>query len=461
MRRNAALSVLLTIFIAVGASGASSGFSVPLPLSDSSPLWSADGTSIAFLRHSALNVWTVHSVPASGGDVTLLATLPEGRAAYPRLSPDWKKVAFRFDRGLRVMEVDGSGVADIPIDTYDVAWSPDSSSLAISTNDELFVVRADGSGLRKVADGTYPAWSPDGARLAFVSFPDVTVVDRNGANLHRVWRASEWSGPPAWSHDGQRLAFPTDGRLHVIDADSTVVMSFAGSYVTNLGPSWSFDDNRLASANGSRVSVFDLRSRRERHLPLAYTLEWAPTSNVIAFESYDPCSWAGIHVASAISGSIRRLTLGCRINGDARDNVLQGTVWRDVIAGLRGNDRILGGPASDLLYGGPGDDVISGGPYFDDRGDVIDGGPGDDILHGGRAEGSDHGKDDLLLGRSGADVLSGGPGRDVLNGGSGPDTIHARDGERDVISCGRGRDVALVDKFDRAQDCESVRLGRP
>ena len=184
---------------------------------------------------------------------------------------------------------------------------------------------------------------------------------------------------------------------------------------------------------------------------------------MIAFEGYGPCSWAGIHVASAISGPSRRLTLGCRIDGDAHDNVLEGTEWRDVIRGLGGKDRISGGPATDPLYGGPGDDVIRGGPYLVDSGDVIDGGPGNDILHGGRAEGSNHGADDVLFGLSGADVLSGGPGRDVPSGGSGPDTIHARDGERsNVANCGRGRDVSLVDKFDRvARDCESVRLGRP
>src|SRR5580765_2131581 len=461
MGRTATLGALLTSLIAIGANAASSGLYVPPPLTDSSPVWSVDGTSIAFLRQSASNVWTVRSAPASGGNVTLLATLPDG-AAYPKISPDWTKVAFRFGTGLRVMDVDGSGVADIPIDTFDVAWSPDSDSLAISTNTELFVVRADGRGLHKVADGKYPAWSPDGARLAFVAFPDIAVVDRNGAEGRRVWRATEWSGPPSWSRDGQRLAFPSDGRLRVIAADGTIVTSFDGSYVTNLGPSWSFDGKRLASVNGSRISVFDLKSRRERRLPLAYTLAWAPSANLIAFEKYDPCSWAGIHVASAISGPSRRLTLGCRIDGDDRDNVLEGTEWRDVITGFRGKDQILGGSATDLLYEGPGDDVIRGGPYLVDSGDVIDGGPGDDILHGGRAEASDHGTDDVLFGRSGADVLSGGPGRDLFRGGGGPDTIHARDGERDVISCGRGRDVALVDKFDRvARDCEYVRLGRP
>ena len=456
------LGLILACLVAVGGSNsASAGLYVPPPLSDSSPVWSADGSSIAFLRQSASNVLTVHSVPAFGGDVTLLATLPDG-AAYPNLSPDWTKVAFRFGAGLRIMDIDGSGVTDIPIDTYDLAWSPDSDSLAISTNTELFVVRADGSGLHKVADGKYPTWSPDGSRLAFVAFPDIALVDRSGNDWRRVWRASEWSGPPAWSRDGQRLAFPSDGRLWVIAADGAVVTSFGGSYVTNLGPSWSFDGERLASANGAGISVFDLGTRRERRLPLAYTIAWAPRANVVAFEGYGPCSWAGIHVASAISGPSRRLTLGCRIDGDARDNVLEGTEWRDVINGFGGKDRISGGPATDLLYGGPGDDVIRGGPYLVDSGDMIDGGPGNDILHGGRAEGGNHGADDVLFGRSGADVLSGGPGRDLLSGGSGPDTIHARDGERDVVNCGRGRDVAFVDQLDRvARDCESVRLGQP
>jgi Ca2+-binding RTX toxin-like protein len=64
----------------------------------------------------------------------------------------------------------------------------------------------------------------------------------------------------------------------------------------------------------------------------------------------------------------------------------------------------------------------------------------------------------MLDGGRGSDKLSGGPGKDVLKGGSGRDRIGARDGVRDRISCGPGRDVARVDAFDKVlRGCEVIR----
>jgi Ca2+-binding RTX toxin-like protein len=57
-------------------------------------------------------------------------------------------------------------------------------------------------------------------------------------------------------------------------------------------------------------------------------------------------------------------------------------------------------------------------------------------------------------------------GADSLNGGPGNDRLHARDGEADQITCGEGRDRALLDDLDVITDastanpngsCEKVR----
>ena len=51
------------------------------------------------------------------------------------------------------------------------------------------------------------------------------------------------------------------------------------------------------------------------------------------------------------------------------------------------------------------------------------------------------------------------PGNDRLLGGAGNDSIKARDGQRDTIDCGPGRDIAIVDRLDRATHCEVIRKG--
>ena len=87
------------------------------------------------------------------------------------------------------------------------------------------------------------------------------------------------------------------------------------------------------------------------------------------------------------------------------------------------------------VFGRRGNDVITGA--FQDR---IDGGKGRDTLNAG----------------DGNDVLTGGPGRDRLFGGTGNDRLFARDGERDLVSCGKGKDRATVDRKDQLLSCEKV-----
>jgi Ca2+-binding RTX toxin-like protein len=68
------------------------------------------------------------------------------------------------------------------------------------------------------------------------------------------------------------------------------------------------------------------------------------------------------------------------------------------------------------------------------------------------------GGDDRLFGGDGPDRIFGGPGSDTIVAGRGNDRVGVRDGERDRITCGKGRDIVLADSLDVAsRDCESVR----
>jgi Ca2+-binding RTX toxin-like protein len=107
------------------------------------------------------------------------------------------------------------------------------------------------------------------------------------------------------------------------------------------------------------------------------------------------------------------------LTGTSHADTLVGTAGDDLIYGLGGADRIFGMGGADSVFGGSGADRIHGD--------------------------------------AGNDRLWGGPGRDHIYGGSGSDVIFARDGERDFIDCGRGRDVAFVDQHDVTRGCEVVR----
>jgi len=98
------------------------------------------------------------------------------------------------------------------------------------------------------------------------------------------------------------------------------------------------------------------------------------------------------------------------------------------LIGSRGPDRLRGTAAGDRLVGRAGADRIDG-----------------------RAG------DDCVLGNGGPDQLKGGRGFDRIKGGRGADRIDARDGRRDIVHCGRGRDVVKADRKDRVRGCEVVR----
>ena len=75
----------------------------------------------------------------------------------------------------------------------------------------------------------------------------------------------------------------------------------------------------------------------------------------------------------------------------------------------------------------------------------------DDCVFGGRGR-------DTAKGEDGDDTISGGKGADRANGGPGDDLIKVRGAGRDKARCGAGKDVAVVDRRDRARGCEKVKM---
>jgi TolB protein len=74
---------------------------------------------------------------------------------------------------------------------------------------DIYVINADGSGLRRLTDGMDPAWSPDGKKVAFARWRDprgIYVIDEDGSNETRVFGWSE-AKAPAWSPDGSHIVF--------------------------------------------------------------------------------------------------------------------------------------------------------------------------------------------------------------------------------------------------------------
>ncbi|MEA2169843.1 MAG: hypothetical protein QOF76_3143, partial [Solirubrobacteraceae bacterium] len=136
------------------------------------------------------------------------------------------------------------------------------------------------------------------------------------------------------------------------------------------------------------------------------------------------------------------------LDGATGNDRLRGGADADKILGGAGGDRIEGQSGADKLYGGSGNDRLDGST----SNDMLAGGAGNDQLLGGPG-------DDQLFGEAGTDRIIGGGGRNRIDGGAGNDSIDARNGKRDRVICGLGRDTVRADSIDSLNGCERVTIG--
>jgi len=182
---------------------------------DRNPVWSPDGSRIAFDSNRDGD-WDIHVVDADGSGLVNLTQSP-GWDGQPAWSPDGNKIMFVSDRegipALYVMNADGSNqapVTDEPFEGSSPVWSPDGSRIAFHAGQDsatdIYVMDADGSNRIRLTDHSafdgFPAWSPDGLYIAFQSGrddrPEIYVMDADGGNLARLTDSPGRDGDPAW-----------------------------------------------------------------------------------------------------------------------------------------------------------------------------------------------------------------------------------------------------------------------
>jgi Tol biopolymer transport system component len=113
------------------------------------PTWSPDGERLAFFVDSAPDIVTPASTSLAAissyrGRVRTLRAQVD--AAEPDWSPDGKKIAFN---GVRVLHLTTKRVVTLH-DGRHPRWSPDGRRLAFVYNDQIFVMRADGTNVRQL-----------------------------------------------------------------------------------------------------------------------------------------------------------------------------------------------------------------------------------------------------------------------------------------------------------------------
>ena len=258
----------------------------------------------------------------------------------PVWSPDGTHIAFlpKKQKGLCVVNTDGSNfkklfslASSIVLDTI---WSPDGGHIAYVSypdrgdyNWNIYTINSDGSNNQRITKfiTQLPVikrgfWSPDGSAISFVlstrlgddeesirKFLSISVVNLSNSNVHQItpppkhYSAHQTStGPISWSPDSSHIAFPY--RKKEGDAYNIYVANLNGSAPRMLVDlpgnqgfaSWSPDGSRIAfssnheghrniytiNANGSDLRRVTSGSKDK------YVESWSPYSNRIAFCVY-------------------------------------------------------------------------------------------------------------------------------------------------------------------------------
>ena len=195
----------------------------------------------------------------------------------PSLSRDRRWVAFdgappgkapltEFD--VQIVRRDGSGRRSLTSSDareIDPQWSPNGSRISYSRLERadssdfrktwIWTVRPDGSGQQPVVKGNTARWSPDGRLLVFsapttTSDGDLFVARADGSGLTRLLGTPTLEWPNAWSPDGRRILFTRsfgDGRSDVYSmaASGGDVRRLTRARGENVGGSWSPDGKQI------------------------------------------------------------------------------------------------------------------------------------------------------------------------------------------------------------------------
>jgi TolB protein len=296
------------------------------------------------LRLVCIALLAVAAIPGS-------ASAMRGYLGGPIWSPDGTQIAFAGDSpryGAYVMRADGGSLHRILTNTstLDLAWSPDGRRFVFAAypkneGAQIWTVGVDGRGpvnLTKKAskhrqgNDYAPVWSPDGRRVAFERFSDIATMSSAGGGFVRLTHDRVSDGAPVWSPDGRQIAFlsmrggccpnPGDGAsfdLYVMNADGTGLRRLTHDAQISNRPVWAPDSSALAysapaSGGGSDIFVVNAATASVLDLTRTPTNEsepaWSPDGTQIAYngEAYEYGSYNGIYVMNADGGGQRRLT---------------------------------------------------------------------------------------------------------------------------------------------------------
>ena len=287
------------------------------------PVWSPDGRYLYFAsdRGGSMNLWRVSIVEETGqvlGEPAPITT-PATYSGYISIARAGRRLVYvesnyqvnlqevAFDPAkLRVMGAPQWITRGARIATQQNI-SPDQQWIVFNSlgdrQEDLFLVRRDGSGLRQLTNDSFkdraPRWSPDGQRISF--FTDRTgryelwQIKPDGSEAQQLtWTTGPQIQMPHWSPDGQlilcslqnRPPFLLNPRLPWTQQTPQSLPS-AGFPENFLVSSWSPDGQRLLGYRNGVITYTFATQQYERLTNAGYLPLWLKDNRHAVFIATD------------------------------------------------------------------------------------------------------------------------------------------------------------------------------
>lgn len=299
------------------------------PVYESAPIWSPDGTQIAYIAAITDNYYGQYSLYVMNEDGSKPVQLADD--LMWRSEPIWLRDGSALiyatspveggDCIIKSVKRDGSDVHEVlhkpsalcNVPNLNPVLSPDGTQLIIGfdeqgsgLNAQLYRLTLTSGELTQLthnrATNSAPQWSADGSQIAFVSNQDglsqIYAIDADGSNQRQLTHRTGDNFGPYWLPDSQHLVFQSNQHgynIFELDVTKGVVRNLtnltkSGAWGMVLSP----DGTRIAYLTGEdpvagadHISVMDLASGQVQTLSDAtnkayslgwYGLDWKPST---------------------------------------------------------------------------------------------------------------------------------------------------------------------------------------
>jgi Tol biopolymer transport system component len=230
-------------------------------LGDYDPVWSPDGTRIAYISYAGGAGTDIYVINADGSNPRKVSG-DQGSNANPVWSADGQQIAFErrwngtFNMFVTDLNSDAIQLFDSTFTTIlSLSWSPDGQQVAFAGADvenqtDIFVRNRDGGEARNLtlnqATAGWPIWSPDSQTIAYYSWPsvanDIFVHDVETGETHNLTNTFANETNAVWSLDGRQIAFTSgderNAEIYLIEVDTGQITRLTHNRVRDYAPLW-------------------------------------------------------------------------------------------------------------------------------------------------------------------------------------------------------------------------------